>query len=87
MVKVSVVIASFNCEEFICDAIESVLNQTFKDYEIIVVDDGSIDNTKNVLEPYILKGEVKYFYQPNGGPSSCKKFWNFKSIRRIYFNT
>jgi len=67
MVKISVVIASFNCEEFICDAIESVLHQTFKDYEIIVIDDGSTDNTKNILEPYILKGEIKYFYQPNGG--------------------
>jgi len=72
MVKISVVIASYNCEELICDAIESVLNQTFKDYEIIVIDDGSTDNTKNILEPYILKGEVKYFYQPNGGLSNAR---------------
>ena len=65
MPKVSVVIPVFNGERFIKDAIESVLGQTFQDFEIIVVDDGSTDGTAEVVKTFGSK--VIYKYQPNAG--------------------
>jgi len=72
MVKVSVIIPSYNCDSYICTAIESVLQQTYKDYEIIVVDDGSRDNTKKKIKPYLDKGLIQYIFQRNGGISCAR---------------
>ena len=51
--KVSVVIASYNYAGYICHAIDSVLNQTFDDFEIVIVNDGSTDNTQRIIQPYL----------------------------------
>jgi len=51
-------------------AVQSALDQTFKDIEVIVVDDGSTDNTKEVLERF--KGKIHYIYQPNRGVSAAR---------------
>lgn len=73
MPKVSVIIPTYNCAKFICVAIESVLNQSFCDFELIVVDDGSIDDTKQIVEKYQrLSNKVKYFYQTNKGISAAR---------------
>jgi glycosyltransferase involved in cell wall biosynthesis len=68
--KVSIIIPVYNCELYITQAIESVLNQTYTDYEIIVIDDGSTDNTHQVLQPYMKK--IRYFYQENKGLSATR---------------
>lgn len=70
MPKVSVIIPTYNRANYICEAIDSVLNQTFQDFEIIVVDDGSTDNTREVLEQYNKR--IKYFYKTNGGEASAR---------------
>jgi glycosyltransferase involved in cell wall biosynthesis len=67
---VSVVIPTYNRASFVCEAIESVLCQTFSDYEIIVVDDGSTDNTGETLEQY--RDKIKYIYQENEGVSAAR---------------
>jgi len=67
MAKVSVIIPTFNCAQYINAAIESVFNQTYKDKEIIVVDDGSNDNTYEIIKPYQNDRLVKYIYQINRG--------------------
>lgn len=72
IVNVSVIIPTYNYVEFICDSIESVINQTYKDFEIIVVDDGSTDNTSEVVKKY--KDKISYFYKENGGPSSARNY-------------
>jgi glycosyltransferase involved in cell wall biosynthesis len=63
--KVSVIIPTYNRASQLPKAIESVLTQTYQDFEIIVVDDGSTDDTKEVLEPYIQAEKIWYFYQKN----------------------
>lgn len=70
MPKVSVIIPTYNCAEYIAEAIDSVLAQTYKNYEIIVIDDGSTDNTKQILKDY--KDKIKYIYQKNHGVSIAR---------------
>ncbi len=72
--KVSVIIPTYNRANLLPRAIESVLKQTFKDFELIIVDDGSTDNTKEIVNNYIKKdNRIKYIYQENsGGPAKPK---------------
>jgi glycosyltransferase involved in cell wall biosynthesis len=70
MPKVSVIIPTYNRAEYVTQAIDSVLAQTYTDYEIIVVDDGSTDNTKEILLPYMDR--IRYIYQENAGASAAR---------------
>jgi glycosyltransferase involved in cell wall biosynthesis len=70
MPTVSVIIHTFNNEKFIAETVESVLRQTYNDYEIVVVDDGSEDGTRDALLPYMQ--EIRYHYKENGGIASAK---------------
>lgn len=68
MVKVSVVMAVHNGERFLSEAIESILDQTFKDFEFIIIDDGSTDKTPKILEKYSKKDErIRLIAQNNQG--------------------
>jgi glycosyltransferase involved in cell wall biosynthesis len=70
---VSVIIPTYNREKLLPRAIKSVLSQTFQDFELIIVDDGSNDNTKEVVEKFKKKdNRVKYFYQKNSGPARAR---------------
>jgi glycosyltransferase involved in cell wall biosynthesis len=65
---VSIIIPTYNYGHYLPEAIESALNQTYKNTEIIVVDDGSTDNTENIAKNY----PVKYIFQKNQGVSAAK---------------
>ncbi len=65
--KVSIIIPTYNDERYIKRALESILFQSFLDFEIIIIDDGSTDNTKEVLKSYIKDGVIKYIFQNNSG--------------------
>lgn len=69
-VQVSVVIPTYNRAPYVTMAIESALAQSYQDYEIIVVDDGSTDGTRDVLEPY--RDRIRYMYQDNKGVSAAR---------------
>ena len=70
---VSIITPTFNRETFLPVAIESVLAQTMGDFELIIVDDGSTDNSRAVIETYIAKdNRIKYFYQVNQGQSIAR---------------
>lgn len=66
----SVIIPTFNRDKLIVTAINSVLGQTFQDFELIIVDDGSSDNTKQVVCA-ISDERIKYIYKENGGQNSA----------------
>lgn len=85
MPKISVIIPTYNRESSIKKAIESVLNQTFSDFELIIVDDGSTDSTKEIISEFLLKDKrVRYFYQSNSGGPSKPKNTAFKHCAGSY---
>ncbi|MEW6126824.1 MAG: glycosyltransferase [Acidobacteriota bacterium] len=67
---VSVVIPTYNSAAFLSEAITSVLNQTYRPVEIIVIDDGSTDNTETVAATF--KEAIRYSKKANGGPSAAR---------------
>jgi len=67
---VSIVITNYNCARFVADAVETALAQTYANVEVIVVDDGSTDDSLAVLAPY--RGRVRIVAQPNGGVSAAR---------------
>ncbi len=69
---VSVVITNYNYEQFLPEAVESVLNQTYKNIEIIIVDDGSRDDSRNVIEKYADEyPNILPVFKENGGQASA----------------
>jgi len=68
--SISVVIATHNRSAFLRETLESILAQRFRDYEIILVDDGSTDDTRQMIASYGDK--VRYFYQNNSGPAAAR---------------
>ena len=70
MPRVSVVIPSYNMARFLPAAVESVLHQTYRDFELIVIDDGSIDNTAEIVRQF--PATVRYYRQENGGVSAAR---------------
>jgi glycosyltransferase involved in cell wall biosynthesis len=70
MTKISVIIPTYNRGNFTVEAINSVLAQTYKDYEIIVVDDGSTDDTREKMKAF--DNQIRYIYQENKGPSAAR---------------
>jgi glycosyltransferase involved in cell wall biosynthesis len=68
----SVVMAAYNAEPYIAEAIESALGQTCNDLELHVIDDGSTDGTRGVVERYLSDTRVRYYYQANAGQCPSK---------------
>ncbi len=69
---VSIIIPAYNAEKYIKEAVDSALAQTYPSVEVIVVDDGSTDGTKKVLEPYIAAQKIVYVHQSNGGLAASR---------------
>ncbi len=67
---VTVIIPTFNRASWLAGAIDSVLNQTFQNFELIVIDDGSTDETPKLVAKY--GDRIRYYVQPNRGPASAR---------------
>ena len=67
---VSVVVPTYNRSIYIRETLDSVLRQAFSNFEVIVVDDGSTDETETVLRPYL--DQIRYIRQENGGAAAAR---------------
>jgi teichuronic acid biosynthesis glycosyltransferase TuaG len=64
---VSIIMPAYNAEKYIAEAIESVQSQTYQDWELLIVNDGSTDNTQEVIDKYVQTDDrIKSFFQQNG---------------------
>jgi glycosyltransferase involved in cell wall biosynthesis len=71
--KISVIVPVYNVEKYLSECLDSILNQTFSDIEVICVNDGSKDNSRNILEEYKQKdSRIKIVDKENGGLSSAR---------------
>ena len=69
---VTIIIPTYNYAEYVREAVVSVIGQTYRPIEIIVVDDGSQDNTREVLAEFINAGKIHYIYQDNKGLAAAR---------------
>jgi glycosyltransferase involved in cell wall biosynthesis len=85
---VSVIIPTYNYAQYICEAVNSVLTQEYPvgQIEIIIVDDGSTDNTQGILQPFIDKGSITYYHQQNKGKASATNYGIQHSNGKYIFN-
>jgi glycosyltransferase involved in cell wall biosynthesis len=82
MATVDIIIPTYNSSQYLPVAIQSCLDQTYKDIQIVVVDDGSTDNTRQVVAEY----PVTYIYQSNQGPSAARnRGWRASQSEYLQF--
>jgi glycosyltransferase involved in cell wall biosynthesis len=71
--KISVIVPVYNVERYLCQCIESILHQTFTDFELILIDDGSIDNSGLICDEYARKdNRIRIFHKKNEGVSIAR---------------
>ncbi len=73
--KISIIMPVYNVSAYLPKAIESVLKQTFKEFELLLIDDGSTDDSGRICDAYAEKDErIRVFHKPNGGLSSARNY-------------
>ncbi|MDX1975780.1 MAG: glycosyltransferase family 2 protein [Rickettsiales bacterium] len=82
--KVSVIIPTYNRANILSRALESVLNQTFTDYELIIVDDGSTDHTRNTLSHYEAEARITIIYHPKNRGAAAARNTGINSAKGTY---
>lgn len=71
---ISIIMPTYNAEDSIARAIDSVLKQTYSNWDLIIIDDGSFDRTKKIISSYIGDRRIKYFFKSNEGVSKAREF-------------
>lgn len=72
MVKVSIVVPIYNAEKYLKECLDSIVNQTLKDIEIILIDDGSTDGSAEICKTYLSDSRVSYYYKENEGLAAAR---------------
>lgn len=86
MYKLSLVVSIYNIEQYVGRSIESLLNQNSKEYEIILIDDGSTDRTSEICKAYAKNDDrITYYFKKNGGLSSARNYGLTKSRGEYVF--
>lgn len=72
---VSIIVPVYRAEQYLTDCVDSILSQTYRDFELILVDDGSPDNSGEICESLArTDNRIRVFHKPNGGATSARKF-------------
>ena len=75
MPKISVIVPIYNVEKYLCECLDSILSQTFKDFEVLLIDDGSTDNSPKIVDDYSKKdNRIIVYHRVNGGYGSACNF-------------
>lgn len=75
MPKISIIIPAYNVEKYLDKCMESILNQRFNDFEILLIDDGAKDSTPQICDKYAsLDPRVKVYHKENGGLSDARNY-------------
>ena len=75
MPKVSIIMPVYNAEKYVSEAIESVRNQSYENWELIIVDDGSTDHSPEIIDRYAQKDvRIQSFHNKNEGVSAARNF-------------
>lgn len=82
--KYSIVIPVYNRPEELAELLESLTKQTFSDFEVLIIEDGSTRRSEAVYEQYVTKLRIQYFYKPNTGPGPSRNF-GFEHAEGDYF--
>ena len=72
--KYSIIVPVFNRPDEVDELLESLKHQTFKDFEVLIVEDGSENDCRNVVEGYAGSLDVRYFMKPNSGPGQSRNY-------------
>lgn len=82
---ISIIIPVYNAEKYIKRCLDSIISQTFQNFEVIVIDDGSADNTGKIIDEFIVKDKrIKKYCQKNKGPL-CARIMGLNLSNREYF--
>ncbi|MCL2744570.1 MAG: glycosyltransferase [Planctomycetaceae bacterium] len=81
---VSVIIPAYNSEKFVAETIQSVISQTYANWECIVVNDGSTDNTAEVVKPFLQDDRIRLVHKENGGLSSARNAGMEKATGELF---
>ncbi len=69
---VSIIIPVYNAEKYLVETIESVISQTYKNWELIIINDGSTDNSESIAKSFLYDKRIQYIYQNNAGVSIAR---------------
>lgn len=84
MPEISIIVPVYNTEKWLRRCVDSILAQTFKDFELLLIDDGSTDNSGTICDEYVGKGpRVRVFHKSNGGVSSARNL-GLNNVRGKY---
>jgi glycosyltransferase involved in cell wall biosynthesis len=73
MPTISVIVPVYNVEQYLCKCLDSILNQIFTDFELLLIDDGSPDKSGQICDEYAHKdSRIRVFHKENGGVSSAR---------------
>ena len=85
MVKISVIVTVYNIDKYINNCLKSILNQTYKNFEVLIINDGSTDNSQKIIDKYVKKdNRFKSFIKENSGIADSRNY-GISKVNGDYF--